>query len=92
MDGYVTAKTTAELLAVSVKMIYKLVERGELEALKVGRCVRIPIASVEAFIARCRTVATVPPVYSGSQSPLPKRRSQRQGDASGFVFLPPQRP
>lgn len=42
----------AEILGVSVRLIWRLLAVGELDRVNVGRCVRIPAESIEAFCAR----------------------------------------
>ena len=47
-----TVREVAEELAVCRATVYALLERGELERVWVGRSIRIPSASLEAFLAR----------------------------------------
>jgi excisionase family DNA binding protein len=89
-EMYIRPKAAAEQLAVSVKLVYKLVERGELEVVKVGRSVRILAASLQAFIARHTQPAKGPDETPApadhvmpSSPPPPRKRGQ-----AGFVFLP----
>ncbi|OJH41611.1 hypothetical protein BON30_08865 [Cystobacter ferrugineus] len=49
-----TVREVAEELAVCRATVYALLERGELERVWVGRSIRIPSASLEAFLARGR--------------------------------------
>lgn len=49
-----TVREVAEELAVCRATVYALLERGELERVWVGRSIRIPAASLEAFLARGR--------------------------------------
>jgi excisionase family DNA binding protein len=97
MTGYVTAKNAAQMLSVSVKMIYKLGDAGELETLKVGRSVRILAASLHDFIARntrhraentAPASAPLPLTHPSSPPPQPRRG---KGQPSAFLFLPPKR-
>jgi excisionase family DNA binding protein len=46
----VTPSEAATMLGVHVSTIYKLHGRGELPMRKVGRCSKIPIASVRALV------------------------------------------
>ena len=92
MEAYLAPKTAAEHLAVSVKLIYKLVEQGELEVLRIGRSVRILASSLQDFIIRHTEAAALkkekepglPPTPS-FPSPTPPRRKREE---TGFVFLP----
>ncbi|WP_239989283.1 helix-turn-helix domain-containing protein [Corallococcus macrosporus] len=49
-----TVREVAEELAVCRATVYALLERGELERVWVGNSIRIPAASLEAFLARGR--------------------------------------
>jgi excisionase family DNA binding protein len=93
MEGYISPRAAAELLAVSVKLVYKLAARGELEVLKVGRTIRIRTASLQEFIAR-NTVPKVeralPAPEQFQPAPAPESSSRRRRSApSRFIFLPP---
>jgi excisionase family DNA binding protein len=94
MEGYVTPRAAANLLAVSVKLIYKLAAARQLEVLKVGRSVRILAASLQQYIA-CNTVPKAedpPPAASTPQpvTPPPSRPRRGKQKATGFQFLPPR--
>ncbi len=43
---------TASKLAVSARSVWRLIAEGHLEAVRIGKCVRVPLESVEAFIAK----------------------------------------
>lgn len=47
-----TVQETAELLSLSKPMVYKLMERGELRYVKIGRSRRVEAAAVEDLIRR----------------------------------------
>jgi len=49
-DRLLTPKQVAEELNVSVWTVYRLIKRGDLVAIRVGRLLRIPESSLEAFI------------------------------------------
>ncbi len=49
-----TSSQVAEQLAVSVRTVERLVERGELVATRVGRSLRFTEADVAAFVERAR--------------------------------------
>jgi excisionase family DNA binding protein len=49
-----TVREVAGELAVCRATVYALLERGDLERVWVGRSIRIPSASLEAFLARGR--------------------------------------
>ncbi len=45
----------AERLALSKAMVYAMVSTGQLTGVRIGRAVRVPAASLEAFVsANCR--------------------------------------
>ena len=45
-DGYVPVKTVAERFNVSPSTIYRLIKSGGLDAIRVGRTVRVPADAV----------------------------------------------
>lgn len=47
-----TVKQAAESLGVSMRMVWRLIGEAELDRVNVGRCCRVPLASLEAFIAK----------------------------------------
>lgn len=48
---YVSVTDVAQRLNVSATAVRAMIDRGELDALKVGRILRVSTASVDAFIA-----------------------------------------
>ncbi|MEM4021033.1 MAG: helix-turn-helix domain-containing protein [Nitrososphaerota archaeon] len=49
-DRLFSPKRVAEELNVSIWTVYRMVRRGDLVAIRVGRLLRIPESSLEAFI------------------------------------------
>ncbi|MDP9333541.1 MAG: helix-turn-helix domain-containing protein [Actinomycetota bacterium] len=49
-----TIPQAAHRLGVGRSTVYELTARGELEVVHIGRCARIPIASVDVFVERIR--------------------------------------
>lgn len=49
MKPDLTVEKTAELLAMSLPSIWRLIKGGELKAYKVRRMVRVPAAEIERF-------------------------------------------
>lgn len=45
-----TAQEAAEYLRINVKLLYKLVDSGELKSKRVGRVIRITKAAIEAYL------------------------------------------
>lgn len=54
---YVSAAQVAAALHVAPMTVYRLIERGELPAVKVGRSVRIHVDDVQAFLTASRITA-----------------------------------
>lgn len=48
----VSINRASELLAISPRTVRRLVARGDLPAVRIGRAVRIPLASVHSYIDR----------------------------------------
>jgi excisionase family DNA binding protein len=80
------AEGAERLGKVSIKLVYKLFDRGEFEGYRVGSCIRIFPESIDAYIAAHRNVkpadkpAPVP-------KPAPKRRRQKR-EKHAYRFLP----
>jgi excisionase family DNA binding protein len=53
-----TMREVAERLAVGRSTVYELRARGELEIVHIGRCARVPVGALDAFLAH-RRAATV---------------------------------
>ena len=49
-----TIPQAAQRLGVGRTTVYELTNAGELEVVHIGRCARIPTASVDAFVERLR--------------------------------------
>jgi excisionase family DNA binding protein len=52
-----TMDEVASRLAVGRSTVYELAARGELEVVHVGRCARVPVDAIEAFVQRRRAAA-----------------------------------
>jgi excisionase family DNA binding protein len=70
MRTHLSVEDAAGRLSVSPGLVRKLIRTGHLEAVRVGRCVRIPVASLEVYLARERirpgqSEATATPRPSG---------------------------
>jgi excisionase family DNA binding protein len=50
----VTVCQAAELLAIGRTSVYDLIGRGELEVVRIGRSIRIPVDAVHHFVERRR--------------------------------------
>jgi excisionase family DNA binding protein len=53
----VTVPEAAAALSVSRATIYELLASGELESVRLGRSRKIPVAALEAYVARLRKEA-----------------------------------
>lgn len=45
-----TAQEAADYLRINVKLLYKLVDNGELKAKRVGRIIRITKAAIDSYL------------------------------------------
>lgn len=64
---FLSLEEVADLLGVEYQLIYRLVRRGELPSIKLGRIYRIESADLDAFLAsRKRASGPVPPPYQCS--------------------------
>ncbi len=50
-----TVCQAAEVLSVSRSTAYRLIDSGELEVVRIGRSVRVPVAAVVEFVDRLRS-------------------------------------
>ncbi|WP_366521460.1 helix-turn-helix domain-containing protein [Tardiphaga sp.] len=48
---------TADELRVGRSTIYELIRKQQLETVKIGRCTRVPAASIAAFVEKLRSYA-----------------------------------
>jgi excisionase family DNA binding protein len=48
----VTVPEAADMVSISRSMAYALVSRGEWPSINVGRCVRVPVEAVRAWVER----------------------------------------
>ena len=55
-DTFYTADELAALLKVTPQAIYNWIQQGRMEAVRIGRTVRIPAAEVERVLREGRTV------------------------------------
>jgi excisionase family DNA binding protein len=80
-----TVKQAAQVLAVSPRLVYRLLNAGHLQGVRVGGAVRVSASDLREYVERNRTgqAAAVLPI------PAMKRRPARP---TGFVFFPPSRP
>lgn len=52
MEALLTTQEVADLLKVTVRTVYNLLESGELQGVKVGRVWRVREEDLEAFLSR----------------------------------------
>jgi excisionase family DNA binding protein len=50
----VSVEDAARLLAVGRTTVYELIAAGELEAINIGRCRRVPLTALHAFVQQRR--------------------------------------
>jgi excisionase family DNA binding protein len=70
-ESLLTVQQVADWLNVEPRYVYRLASSGALLRVYVGRYVRVPVASVRAYIK----ANTIDPV----SSPVPARRARRPG-------------
>jgi excisionase family DNA binding protein len=49
-----TINDAARLLSIGRTAMYELVDAGEIEVVHIGRCARVPVTTLEAFVERQR--------------------------------------
>jgi excisionase family DNA binding protein len=88
-----TVKQAAQTLAVSPRLVYKLVKSGQLQGVRVGSAVRFMESDLWAYVAANRSAPAPAPVGSDGAAampapapPTPKPRRQR-GRPPGLVYL-----
>jgi excisionase family DNA binding protein len=47
-----TRREAAQMLAVSVDTVARLIDRGELQSVRIGRSVLVPLTEVQSFVDR----------------------------------------
>jgi excisionase family DNA binding protein len=52
---FVKPVRAAKLLDMSKSKIYEMIQRKELPAVRLGGCLRVPIAAIEELVARARS-------------------------------------
>lgn len=60
LERLLTYRECGELLGVTDRTVWSLVNQGELQAVRFGRSVRVDPADLRAYIDRCKTTATTP--------------------------------
>lgn len=71
VEKLLTYEQAGELLGVTKRTVWTLVDDGELPAVRFGRSVRIDPADLRAYIDRCKTKATgTGPVPEASTSQI----------------------
>jgi excisionase family DNA binding protein len=80
-----TVKQAAQTLAVSQKLIRRLLRDGQLQGVRVGGAVRVTESGLHDYVERNRTG---PAAAVRTVQPTPRRRRH---PSPGFVFLDPSR-
>ena len=60
MEALLTTQEVANILKVTVRTVYSLLESGELQGVKVGRVWRVSEDDLQAFIARQKITQDMP--------------------------------
>lgn len=88
-----TIAEVADALAVSTDTVRRLIERGQLPKVLIGRSVRIPTAAVEDYVST-NTITAAPVSRTRTQPPAVHRHPRRGTDmprVSAAAFLASQR-
>jgi excisionase family DNA binding protein len=72
-ESLLTVQQVADWLGVEPRYVYRLASSGSLLRVYVGRYVRIPVASVRAYI-KANTVEAVSPIPRGARRPGARAR------------------
>ncbi len=52
MSSVLTVEELAETLRIAVSSAYRLVQRGDVRSVRVGRAIRIPVEAVKQFLSQ----------------------------------------
>jgi excisionase family DNA binding protein len=77
-----TVKQAADALAVSPRLVYKLVKSGQLQGVRVGSAVRVEESDLKEYVERNRMEP------AAAVLPTPKRPAPRRQSFS-YRFFPP---
>jgi excisionase family DNA binding protein len=75
----VGAKDAARLLGIGRTTLYELMKLGAIVPVRIGRCVRFPVADLERFVESGCTVES----DTGTQPKPPKREARRRPPRRG---------
>ncbi len=76
-DQYLTIKQVAEQLQLSESTIRRYIKSGRLDAVRIGRNVRVPRQAV-AELLHTQTLREAPPIYQVAKSGMPDKQTWRQ--------------
>ena len=75
-DALLTKKNTSKILDCSDREVDSKIERGDLESVKDGRYVKIPLSSINRYIERLKSVAREK--LEAAADPPPRRGRPRK--------------
>ena len=78
-ESLLTVQQVADWLKVEPRYVYRLASSGALLRVYVGRYVRVPVASVRAYIKANTVEAVSPPVRGARPGARARRRLRRAG-------------
>ena len=81
-----TVKQTAQRLAVSTRLVRRLLQSGELPCVRVAGAVRVAESDLHDYVANNRTAPVAAAAVLPQPTP-PRRRSSRP--ATRYVYFPP---
>lgn len=82
---YLTVAEVASAMRVSKMTVYRLVQSGDLPAVRFGRSYRVPIAAVEEYLARSSTRRSSPTTRHPADEGHPRVRAGRSGSSTAAV-------
>jgi excisionase family DNA binding protein len=92
-SAYLTVRAVAGRLAVSPKLVYRLIDAGKLQALRLGGILRVHEMHLAEFIAANETRAAKPLRAPRPAVKTPARKRQTAAPATeGFRFFPRRSP
>jgi excisionase family DNA binding protein len=71
-----TIPQTAAVLAVGRTTVYELIGAGDLEAVHIGRSIRVPVEALESFVERRRVSQLATSVTAALSASSPRDRSR----------------
>jgi excisionase family DNA binding protein len=88
---FISIKEAANALAVSTKLLYKLVSEGKIQAVRIGRAVRLSRKSLDEFLGGAAVEAGPKPTPAAppeAVKPAPARQARKRGGKKTYRHVP----